>query len=78
MRANRLEISRLERENFEAWVWGVNGFGINDFEASDFKIEGFGIEGARKPSLVDCTGDFGLAWVLFGVGFMVAPLGKIG
>ena len=77
MRANRLEISRLERENFEAWVWGVNDFRISGFEASDFKIEGFGVEGAQKPSLVDCTGDFGLAWVLLGVGFMVAPLGKI-
>ena len=82
MRANRLEISRLERENFEAWVWGVNGFRISGFEASDFKIEGFGVEGFRiegfriepacKPSLAWA------AWVLLGVGFMVAPLGKIG
>ena len=78
MRANRPEISRLERENFEARDLGVNGFRISGFEASDFKIESFRIEGARKPSLVDCTGDFRLAWVLFGVGFMVAPLGKIG
>ena len=71
MRANRLEISRLERENFEAWVWGVNGFRISGFEASDFRIEGFRIEPACKPSLAWA------AWVLFGVGFMVAPLGKI-
>ena len=77
MRANRLEISRLERENFEAWVLGVNDFRISGFEASDFKIESFGVEGVRKPSLVVCAGVLGLAWVLLGVGFMVAPLGKI-
>ena len=72
MRANRPEISRLERENFEAWVWGVNDFRISGFEASDFKIESFRVEGVRKPSLARD------AWVLLGVGFMVAPLGKIG
>ena len=67
MRANRLERRRLERENFEVWVWGVN-----DLRISGFKIEGFGIEPACKPSLAWA------AWVLLGVGFMVAPLGKIG
>ena len=72
MRANRPEISRLERENFEARDLGVNGFRISGFEASDFRIEGFRIEPACKPSLVR------VVWVLLGVGFMVAPLGKIG
>ena len=72
MRANRPEISRFERENFEARDFGVNGFRISGFEASDFKIEGFRIEPACKPSLAWA------AWVLLGVGFMVAPLGKIG
>ena len=72
MRANRLEVIRLERKKFEAWVLGANGFRVSGFEASDFKIESFKIEGARKPSLA-CV-----VWVLLGVGFMVAPLGKIG
>ena len=67
MRANRPEISRLERENFEA-----RDLGVNDLKISGFKIEGFGIEPACKPSLAWA------AWVLLGVGFMVAPLGKIG